>query len=526
MKKESHDDLIDELLDGVISDADFLRLEAGMIVDEDVRRAYYERLKLHTVLEEEVGSSSLMHQDGLTSPVGSIQKPFRLDRVLGVGIAALLCLIGVMGWKIAADTKAYKLAVSEPVASGFGVLAKESSETRWAGQNLFEGDMLPAGELSLLSGMVKLELFSGVDVVVYSPARLEVVSDYSVRVEEGKILCRVPESLDGFTVRVPSGEVIDFGTEFAIEVGEDFESVDVVDGLVEWRGDSGEIEKLRAGHGLRKLKGGGVEKQRNSVSSMQEIERGFEETVQRRHLDWDDSLKEIRNDPNLLALYSFESLERGSSRVIDLSGSGHHGELIRTGRETDRWGEAYGGIDFTPMGSRIRLDIDGEFTSLSSLCWVKIDSLDRLYNSLFLTDGHELGEPHWQIMNDGRMVFSVKALQEGNRRDKHIAYSPVIWTPEKSGQWMHLATVFDGVSQTITHYVNGSAVSIDQIPESLHAGPVRIGEASIGNWSKPRYRDTAEFRVRNLNGTIDEFLLYSEPLSASEINRIYKSGKP
>jgi len=45
--------LIDELLDGLISEVDFLRLEAELHVTARARQAYYERLKLHTALQIE-----------------------------------------------------------------------------------------------------------------------------------------------------------------------------------------------------------------------------------------------------------------------------------------------------------------------------------------------------------------------------------------------------------------------------------------------------------------------------------------
>lgn len=91
---------------------------------------------------------------------------------------------------------------------------------------------------------------------------------------------------------------------------------------------------------------------------------------------------------------------------------------------------------------------------------------------------------------------------------------------------MHLASVFDGAKQTTTHYVNGIAVSMDQIPENLQADKVEIGAASIGNWSEPRYRNLPDFAVRNLNGTMDELILFSAPLTANEIYELYEDGKP
>lgn len=521
MSDSAHDSLFDELLEGVISETDFLKLEAEMIVDENVRKAYYERLKLHTSLQSEMESAGSASRN--VSVAGSPRK--RIDALLVSCLAALGVLIGLLVWKMVGDRETYLSQQAEPVAKGFGVLANGSADARWNDLELTEGDMLPSGAIELKAGMVKFELFNGVDVVAHGPARFEVVSDFHLRVDNGKVLCRVPESLDGFRVGIPSGEIIDFGTEFEVEVDSVFESIDVLSGLVEWRGKSGVVERIEAGSGVRLSGEGEVARRSRSVSPMSEIESGFQEEVEQRHVDWKKRLDQLQKDPRVLALFSMERAERNSSRMIDLSGQAN-GTVIRTERAMNRWGNPYGGIDFTPTGSRIHVDIKDELESLTLMCWVKIDSLDRLYNSLFLTDGHEQYEPHWQILNDGRMFFSVKAHSANKGKDKHIAYSPPIWTPEKSGQWMHLATVYDGNASTTTHYVNGKALSIDQIPEGFQPDLVRIGAASIGNWSEPRYKNTPDFAVRNLNGTMDEFILFSAPLNAGEINELYETGKP
>jgi hypothetical protein len=95
-----------------------------------------------------------------------------------------------------------------------------------------------------------------------------------------------------------------------------------------------------------------------------------------------------------------------------------------------------------------------------------------------------------------------------------------------AGQWIQLAAVYNTDDWTITHYVNGEPVSIDRIEdESLRSPVVSIGAASIGNWSIPS-RDDPEFAVRNLNGSIDEFAIFSEALAASEIKELYETGRP
>ncbi len=139
---------------------------------------------------------------------------------------------------------------------------------------------------------------------------------------------------------------------------------------------------------------------------------------------------------------------------------------------------------------------------------------------LLLTHGHDLGEPHWQILNDGRLFFSVKEDEPRRRKvKKHPFYSPPIWSAARNGQWLMLAVTFDREAKQVTHYLNGTPLSTEAIPEeNLAATPVlNIGNASIGNWSEPAYRQDAEFAVRNLNGSMDEFMMFSAALSADEI---------
>ena len=89
----------------------------------------------------------------------------------------------------------------------------------------------------------------------------------------------------------------------------------------------------------------------------------------------------------------------------------------------------------------------GEHRGLTLICWVKINSLDRWYNSLFLTDGHEDREPHWQIMDDGRIFFSVKLPADHNANSaspqQHVYYSPKVWDGSLSGRWIMLCVTYD-----------------------------------------------------------------------------------
>jgi hypothetical protein len=181
------------------------------------------------------------------------------------------------------------------------------------------------------------------------------------------------------------------------------------------------------------------------------------------------------------------------------------------------------------MGSRVRVAVPGKHRGLTLLCWVKINSLDRWYNSLFLTDGHQDQEPHWQIMDDGRIFFSVK-LPAGRRPQdqpqQHVFYSPPFWNTSLSGRWIMLCTTYNVDAGQVTHYVNGTAISTEDIPEDCLVESINIGAASICNWSEPMYRTDPKFVVRNLNGSLDEFAAFSSALSADEIMNLFRTGNP
>ncbi len=526
MKVGERAELIDDLLEGEISEADFLRLEAEMIVNKEARLEYYDRQKLQTGLELEAEEAFRNRpEEGSATASGAKPTKLGIDGILISGMVVVAALMGLIGWKLGQESQQGG-GSPEKLVSGFGVIAKESGAVWKEGLVLSEGDLLPAGPLELVSGTVKVELFNGVDIVLSGGSRIEVRSDFDFLFEEGKATFRVPSGVEGVRVETPSGEFLDFGTEFALEITPEFESAAVLSGALEWKVSSGGVKRVEAGEGWRRTTDGKWQEIDQDDLSVAETEQVFAEATEQRHLFWKERLAELNQEERVVALYTMGETDSGSSLLKDQSGSGADGDIIRSTRTVNRWGEPFGGLDFTLTGSRVRVNLGGSFSSLTLICWVKVDSLDRVYNSLFLTDGHEQFEPHWQIMSDGRIFFSVKAHEDGGGRDKHIAFSPSIWSVARSGQWMQLATVFDGQNQTTTHFVNGRVVSMDSIPPEYAVGKVQIGAASIGNWSEPRYRNTSEFAVRNLNGTMDEFILFSTPLGASEIHELYQAGKP
>ena len=72
----------------------------------------------------------------------------------------------------------------------------------------------------------------GATVYIEAPARFDAVSGNRLLLRNGRLSASVPPEGLGFTVDTPDAEVIDFGTEFSIEVESSASEVHVFEGLV------------------------------------------------------------------------------------------------------------------------------------------------------------------------------------------------------------------------------------------------------------------------------------------------------
>ena len=97
-----------------------------------------------------------------------------------------------------------------------------------------------------------------------------------------------------------------------------------------------------------------------------------------------------------------------------------------------------------------------------------------------------------------------------------------MFTPERFGRWVHLAVVYDPAAGLVTHYVDGQPVG-DPL-EIEFDSPLRFGDAEVGNWNSSGLRN--KHPVRNFNGGMDEFMLFSRALTGADVERLYAQGRP
>ena len=546
--------LIFQLLDDSISAADFDRLQAAIEHDERAREAYLQAVGLTESLGEVAVES---HAEA--TPEASAESKFEAKSNASPARWSLLQLALAASLLMAVGAGAFWAGTWNRTAeSGVGLAASlETTEARIAGHatlrravslkwpqgavRRLEGDVLPNGIFAFEEGVAEIDFFCGATVIVEGPAKLDIESDWSVQVTRGRLRANVPPAAQGFVVKAADSEIIDLGTEFALEVGEESVRVAVIDGEVKLRGGQHDGKHLTTGEGAS-LKGTANDKQLvDQLSTIAEFDQRRRQAQSERFQQWKSVSQRLESDKRLIAYFPISAGFSGRSVPNKAAAAmAFDGQLVGpVEREQGRLGPKSTGLDFDRPGSRVRTKVDGEFQAFTFVCWVRIDGLDHRYNALFMGDSYDNGEPHWQIRDDGRLMFSVmvddtQEIQHFSEIDQkmvsqaglhRVYYTPPFWDSSKSGHWFHLAAVYDPAGRRVKQYVNGDIVANQEIADKFHIQRLRIGAAELGNWGQP-FRKSPWFAVRNLNGTMDELAIFDAALGDDEIRQLYEEGKP
>lgn len=523
-------DRLDELLlhwsQDTLTESDVAELNAELQSNAEARH----RLRRHTSLDATLRSRSSPATSAWVPPVPvkapNRQRPF-VFVALAACLAALLCVAAfIMGGR---HTKTS--LKPEETNLGCAILTR-TVDAAWAGTTMRSGDTLNAGTLHLEKGLAQIEFFSGATLLLEGSAELEIVSPWEAVCRSGKARVHVPPPAHGFKLLAPGMKLVDLGTEFGLSVQADGRSeVQVFEGEVEAHPDSGPQLNLKQGQGLQSHDGALT--QLTSVRSSDFVDMAHIEALgtaqeHQRFTNWLAWSQDMRTDPRLIAYYPFrhfrqdkwDRLVHNAAEPTDKSRAGGAVGAVWT---EGRWPEK-DAIEFKRPGDRVRMKIDGTYSAITLACWVRIDGLDRRYNALLLTDGYDPGEPHWQVYEDGRLMFSVMYRDAQGANHNQIYFSPVIFNRSNTGRWHHVAVTYDNQSGSAVQYVDGSEVSREISPLHQPGRPLTFGPCEIGNWGLPTTGH--KFPIRNLNGAIDEFTLYRAALSGDEIRAAYETGKP
>ncbi|MGI9240466.1 MAG: LamG-like jellyroll fold domain-containing protein, partial [Verrucomicrobiales bacterium] len=521
--------------------------------DPGLRAVMRRYLSLGHSLREKIGEV-LLDAASATAPWMDVEAPLRDERedpkkLLGfpglvpiAAAAAVAFLLGSGLMYLISESEVEQIADGTPEdseeqsAQGFAVVGRLLAATWPAAEpGHREGDMLGAEVFRLASGMAEIQFFSGANMTVEGPAEISLTSAWEASCVEGAVRMQVPAAARGFKLQAPSSEIIDLGTEFGLVVRDGTGHVEVFDGEISIR-HQGEGEKsVKRGAAFELAPDGPMTSEPAGEVEFPDV--GRLGSLDQERLDaelarWHAHRDQLARDERLIAYYTFE--DDGANNSIPNRAISHEpdtgGAVILAESVEGRVAGMKSALEFRRPGARVRVNLPGEFPAITFACWVRIDSLDRQYSALFMGDGYENGEPHWQIRDDGSMMLSVMVDDSrqhpkwSKSRYHHVYFSPPMWDLSMSGQWLHLASVFDPGKRAVSHFVNGERISHEEIGEDFLVDSLRIGNGEIGNWGQP-FREDPSFAIRNLNGRVDEMAVFKSALDDGEIADLFERSR-
>lgn len=172
----------------------------------------------------------------------------RSNRFVFAGVAAALVCVALLLYALLPAT------TSTNASTSVATLVRAAG-VRWEPDvAVLIGQRLNTGPLRLGTGSAVLQFDNGAVVAVQAPAHLYLESRSLLRVDQGRVAVRAEGDAAGFTVRTPSGDAQDLGTEFTVSVQvSGATEVHVQKGEVAWlaKPDAAPTRVLKAGEAAR-----------------------------------------------------------------------------------------------------------------------------------------------------------------------------------------------------------------------------------------------------------------------------------
>jgi hypothetical protein len=530
--KERFDVLVAALSVNAITPEQSSELNQLLDTQPGARRRFAEQMQLQSMLAdgELAGETSAAAVVGAGSRVANAAS-FRWRILLATAAIGLLILLT---WQLIGRRSNVEIAgehnpfTDTVMDDGVAVITKMVG-ARWGdGSTVGLGSSVSPGRLRLEAGLVQFEFYRGAVVVAEGPAELEFLDADKMVFHQGKLRVRVPRQAEGFAVLSPHFELVDLGTEFGVRVAEDGSgNVRVYEGKVELY-EAGTARSAKTRHEVLADENVSVSNTGNFESAVVEAETFVSSATllqmanaedRDAMIRWQTFRGRIQNDPRVIAYFDFQN-EREEPRVLrsqSKQSAGENGSVLDGAIVGCSWAEgrwaSKDSLEFKRPSDRVRIHLPGKHRSLTYSAWVRIDGIDRRFNSLVLTNGYDAGEAHWQLRSNGCLSLGLKTPVG------HVEYvSKQFIDITRLGKWFHLATVYDSGNSEVVFYIDGKVISRHPVTTPLME--VQLGDTEIGNWgTPPSYSPT---KIRNLNGRMDEHILFGEALGPDEIRRIHQ----
>ncbi len=493
--------LLCAMSDGTLSDEDAARLRDLLKNDSAVRDAYLDYVMMDAHLEFEFGGAIVPVSTAMSDSVtfdpelrndDHARKRLRRSLSWAVPLAAGILIAVLAGRYVLHRPQA--MAPALVLKSAGAVFAGSPGEAA-------PGTPVSTSEITLAKGVIELETNRHARVVIEAPATFQFRSSQRLLLHRGRVAAEVPADATGFTVATPTGEVIDIGTKFGVDVAAGGASeVHVFKGSVIARvSQTSDRHSLKQDQALSLKVGAAIPRDLRGAAFIQaeeipQLAAGFRHG---RQMHWVSSLAVLRRDPTLFALLNLDEASGGSFRRVQ-----------------GRW-PGSSGIEFTQPGDFLPLALSGTSDELTLAVWVRLDQVPDRINSLLHVDGWgHPGQVHWMVAENQRMRLAVyDARQVNPPTAQHYPESRKQVTAA-TGRWTHLAVVYDATRRIARFYLDGE---FDNEVPLVASVPIVLGPARVGNWN---HMD------RMFSGRLDELVVLGRCLSDDEMQSLYRDGNP
>ncbi len=387
-----------------------------------------------------------------------------------------------------------------PADAAYARLVRSAGAEFADGALLSEGSALRNEVRRLAKGSVELTTARGVTVVIEAPAEFRFESAQRLHLTRGKAAAEAPPGAKGFTILTPSGEVIDLGTKFGVDVPKSGASeVHVFKGeVMASAGGASEKRSVKTDQALALQSGTASSRELRSAAfihapELEQLAAGWHAGRPARGAQ---ALATLQRDPAWLAALDFDAVQGGEFRWAQ-----------------GRWPGSRA-VEFTQPGDFVPVEFTGTTNELTLAVWVRLDRVPRAINSLLHTNGWgQPGQVHWMVAENQRMRLAFYGVQCVDQSRNQYPESSRLVTAA-TGRWTHLAAVYDAARRAVRFYIDGE---FDNEVALLAGLPAVLGPARVGNWNR---------QERILSGRLDELVLLKRALTDAEIHGLFEAGNP
>lgn len=205
--------LTDALFDGQADGAQMKRLESLILGDLSCLQAYVQQINFHSVISQMARNRT--PEESAVAILQDFARAVRLrDRkerwawalLIAGTTCSLLLIAGVVFMRLGAFR-------SSPLAT----ISSLSTNVRTGSESVELGRIVRRGEsMTVTDGILSLQL-PHVLIDVVGPATFQLEGPGRIALKTGTLVANVEPQGAGFTVKTPTAEVVDFGTEFRVQ---------------------------------------------------------------------------------------------------------------------------------------------------------------------------------------------------------------------------------------------------------------------------------------------------------------------